>query len=151
MVLGVFAVLALVVCMAGGVVVWRKTQDPEVKKALSAAGKGLSLITRASTAPGTKELRALGCTQAFVFGRAEMGAVLSEVFDAGKGFDDDYESVVACQANASLAPSCDVLAAAYVKAALPTERFRVSATVGGAESCSGTYEPSGQRLEAPAP
>ncbi len=147
MVLGVFAVLGLLACLATGVVVWRKSQDPDVKKALAVAGKGFSLLTKASTAQGTKELKAVGCTQALVFDRAEMGAVLDEVLDAGGAAD--FEGVlVVCQVNAGRPlPACDLLATTYVKAAAPTAPFRVSATVGGAESCSGEYEASGQRAE----
>jgi hypothetical protein len=147
MVLGVFAALALVACLVGGVFAWRTAQNPEVKKAMATAGKGLSLLTKSSSAAGAKEVKALGCQQAFVFDRAEMGSLISDFVDAGTDLDDVGGVLVVCQArSAREQPGCDLIATTYAKAASPTAEFTVSATAGSVSSCGGTYDASGARV-----
>jgi hypothetical protein len=147
--LAVAAGLGLIACLIGGAVLWRASQDPDIKRAMNAAGKGIKLVSKGASAPGAAEVKALGCQQAFVLDSSEMFDLLDAFIDGGSADDrGDYAGVmIFCQAR-SAGPSCEQIATTYAKAAAPTEDFMVTVTSGsGEKGCEGKFASTGAPLE----
>ncbi len=110
----VVGALVALVCLVGVVVSFVAAQSPEGKKAMSLMGRGISAAAKAMNAPGTPELRALGCPEAMVMDPEEVMELVGEFIDAGppRGADERMKTVVICQGSFSL-PTCDEVADAY--------------------------------------
>lgn len=91
-----------------------------VGKGAKAVGETAKVMEEAARAPGTPELRAAGCTQAFVIDMDKLAKAFDQ-FDAGIPAPTDggarVKLMVLCQVNAlGSPPACDDAARAYVGA-----------------------------------
>lgn len=141
------------VAVVGGVMAYRFAQSPEGQKAISIVGEGTKIATESLTAPGTKELRALGCTQATVVDTERLEALGQRLEpDAAHAPSPakNYRYWVTCQVDKrSSGFTCDQVAATYRSAVgAPPGPFLV--TVGEAHqsnpTCSTLYGADGARL-----
>lgn len=139
--------LGLVVCLVGGIVMWRASQNPDFQKVMGAVGKGAKLMMKGTKAPGTEALRAAGCEQAIVLSLDEMMQLLSEFVDAGAPAGALSGMAVVCQVRTSVgAPTCAELAKVYATAAKPAEPFSLSVRSSGDSepSCDENFGPDGE-------
>jgi hypothetical protein len=147
--LGIVGFLFLVGAGVVGFVVWRISQDPDVKKVVGAVKEGAKLINDAQNAPGTKELKKAGCEQAMVFDVDQLMS-LADKFDAGTGErpKDMPGWLVVCNVKSGSDVSCDDLAEEYVDAAEPDDSFAVMVNETGKQQpgCSNRYDESGKKI-----
>ncbi len=132
-----------------GYVVWSIAQDPDVKKAIGVVSGGLGLIKDAQTAPGTSELKRMGCQEALVFD-VEKLFDFAEEHNPEKGKfkrpQADIGALVLCQTPKKKL-SCEDIAEAYVDAAEPDEEFAVTVSHTDAKrNCSERFDKNGKSL-----
>lgn len=118
-------------------------------------------VQAAQKAPGTKELRKLGCEQASAFDGKKLLKIVQRMEDEvakqqgrePKKVDDKNAGVyVYCKNTMGTTPTCDEVAQAYVKAASPTDGFVATVAQVAETKCSGSYSADGKHLgEAQAP
>lgn len=143
--LGLLGLIGVIVIVAG----YRLSQDKDVQNAFGALGDSVKIMAEAQSAPGTDELRALGCDQAFALDPMKMAKIADRFTDAGAPpprTPSDIDRMVMCQVGAfGAAPTCDDAARAYVKGAAPTRSFTLSVQQQGSSRphCSGVYSPAG--------
>ncbi len=160
--------IGLFVVVAGGISVYVFLQTEEGQKVLQVAKSGAEWMTTAASAPGTEELRGVGCEAAMV---SDAGSAL-EVFmvlipeeqkqaeireqlesEAGRGDLDDLTLVICTLPRFTTGkPSCEELARTYGNAVdYPPDSFYVLSIQSGqdAPSCQGIYSPSGELLHEP--
>jgi hypothetical protein len=109
---------------------------------LSKLGRGAKLVYQGSSAPGAKELRALGCDQVMVLNADDLGQLV------GKTGPHSEKVVVTCVGRGSSVPTCDDAAAEYVRAVgKPDGPFIVTVrkTDGKADHCTERYADDGTR------
>ena len=126
---------------------YKVSTDPDVQHVMGAVGDAVNLAAEAQTAPGTNELRQLGCEQAMALDMAKMQKLLASMSDAGPppgSTPSDIEKMVMCQSNGyGVMPTCDAAAKAYVKGASPRKKFMLSVQQHNKANCSGVYAPDG--------
>lgn len=141
---GVFALIAVVSAFFA----WRFATSPDGQKLVAAVGSGAAILSDAAKAPGTKELRALGCATALVFDARRVQEVAATFGDAGK-IPKEEVLVVTCSVNlASSAPTCDQVASTYVAAVgTAASGFTAAVDVGGdtKKGCNARYLADGKR------
>jgi hypothetical protein len=135
--------------------IWRFSQSPQGKAVFGAIGDMSEMITEAQKAPGTKEVRGLGCQQAMAMDMDKMTRILNR-FDAGGGPPATFSKMVVCQVGLlGTPPTCDEVARTYLDAAGPPDRgFAVSVQKGTGKAqtvCSTLYEPDGTKVRDLAP
>ncbi len=150
--LGVFGAILLLLLIVGGVLLYKVLDSPEGRKIVSAVADTTKLTQEAMNAPGTAELRTLGCNQAMVIDTERMMAIMESFTpDAGKTKLSE-KTMVTCQMGlmAKTAPSCEEVANGYL-AAVPTPAgdFIVQVTMQGASKakCLKRYSPAGVALD----
>ncbi len=142
--LGLTAALVLVACLGLGAAAFLVAHDPVVKGAVASRSHRTGAVLEAMSAPGTKELKAIGCAQALVFDGHDMDDLVGDLVDGGRPGDLERVKVV-CRGELSLAlPPCDLVAKTWAQAANPTVPFLVS-SVNPTGRCVGRYDASGQR------
>jgi hypothetical protein len=118
-----------------------------VQNVVGVLGEAAQLAAEAQTAPGTEELRALGCEQAMAIDATKVQKLVMSFEDAGAGpppAPPEVERVVMCQMNTfAPAPTCDDAAKAYVRGASPRKKFMLSVTQNRKQTCGGIYLPTG--------
>jgi hypothetical protein len=139
---GVFLLVAV-----GAFAVYRFSQSSTGKAVFGAIGDMTELVNESQNAPGTKEVRGLGCTQAMAMDVDKMTRIMQR-FDAGGGPPAKFSKMVVCQVGVlGTPPTCDDVARTYLAAAGPPDRgFAVSVTKGTGKTttvCSILYEPDG--------
>jgi hypothetical protein len=121
--LGIFGVIGLLLLVGGGVVAYKVATSPEGSKIISAVGETKKLVDEAGKAPGTKELRKLGCMQAMVMDAERWLTIFENVLpEAGTRAPLDEKVMVICQLGLGAgksAPTCDDVKTTYL-AAVPT-------------------------------
>jgi hypothetical protein len=126
--------------------VWR---NPEGRRFVGLMGETVEIMRKAQKAPGTKELRALGCGQAMVLEMDDFLRIARQL-DAGGGPRPTFGSLVMCAARPwGTAPPCDDVAKTYLSGAGPQDRsFVVSVTQSGKSKpvCQALYDGAGSRL-----
>jgi hypothetical protein len=148
---GIVAAVLGVIFVVGAFIVYRVVKSPEGQKAVTLIGEGSKAMRDGLNAPGTTELKALGCTQPMVVDAEKMVA-LGQLLgaDAGtKSAKPDFSVTVVCQVSKrAAAPTCDAVASTYVAAAAPTSSFLVTLQVAGAPEagCHAVYDASGAKL-----
>lgn len=119
-----------------------------------AAHDAMLEVQKAQKAPGTKELRSLGCEEAMVVDGKKLLAIGQRVEDevakrqnrtAKKLEDKSIGVVVYCKNTIGETPTCDKVASSYVGAVSPTESFVVSVMHLGDTECSATYSSDGKK------
>ena len=120
----------VVMCLIGGVAMWRVSQSEDGKKVFSALGKGVQMAQKGLTAPGTEELRRAGCSQAMVLETDDIMGVVDIFVDAGErqaARQELPEVMVMCQGRVfDDLPDCATVAKTYVEAVHPAAPFNVT-------------------------
>jgi hypothetical protein len=129
------------------------SQDKDVQNVVGAIGDAAKIAADAQNAPGTAELRALGCEQALAIDPVKMLKIADRFVDAGSAppsaTPPDVTMMVMCQVGTfGVPPACDDAARAYVRGASPRGKFMLSVQRGSNKStqCSGMYSASGALL-----
>lgn len=141
---GGFLLIVLVV----GVVAWRVMASPKGRFIVGVMGETVRIVQKAQKAPGTRELRAMGCKSAMVLDLEDFERLM-ERFDAGSKQTGPapFGEMVACGVQPwSTPPSCDEVAKTYVAAVGPRAKpFLTTVTKSGQQKavCSALYEPDG--------
>ena len=150
--IAVLVVVGLVVVsgVVFGIIVWRVATSEEGKKLVNAVSSGAQLAAEAQNAPGTAELRALGCQQAMVMDAQKIGDIVGQFGDAG-ALKSGPHLVVTCDAgNAAKAPTCDQVASTYAHAvggrAASSFEVTVDARHDKTANCAVAYDAEGKRL-----
>ena len=146
-------VVAVIGC---GFLAWRLASSTDGQRVVKMVGDSASIMYRAQSAPGAKEVRRAGnCDQAFVLTAADVAKLANDARNlADGGVDADSESapgLVTCQVGVFWTPpTCDLLARTYADAAHPAGRFVIEVKkAGGLQSvCQVTFERDGSRLRA---
>ncbi len=137
---GAGAAIALGVIAVIVVAVRSRTSDATVV-ALSASSEGAKVASAGMLAPGTRELRMLGCDPALVL---DLRALLG---DASAIREGEPRYIVTCDINGAEAPTCERAAATYFAAlggsAGGNVNIRVARSGSNAPLCSRLYAPSG--------
>jgi hypothetical protein len=132
--------------------IYRFAGTKEGKLIFGVIGDATKLAAEAQSAPGAKEVRALGCDQAMAFDMDKMSKIM-ERFDASA--PPSGTKMVVCQVGvfSKTPPACDHVARTYLAAAGPPAReLLVSVTqTGGRSVCSSIYDPAGKKLRDVAP
>jgi hypothetical protein len=120
------------------------------KLVAGAIHSGVQIAAEAQNAPGTAELRAMGCDTAMVMDMAKLEAMGSAFADASaRAPTSSIRIAVVCQSRRAAPPTCDQVATTYVQA-IGRASGKFSAQVqssAGTRSCSGIYSPEGTRAE----
>jgi hypothetical protein len=149
--------LGLLAFIGIGVAVYVFAHSKEGKAVLGTIGDMTEIMSEAQNAPGTKEVRALGCDQAMAVDFEKMERVISERFDAGGSKTSAFSMMVICQVGVfdKSPPTCDAVARAYLSAAPePARGFTVTVQRGNNSKqavCSTLYDPKGARVKDMAP
>ena len=87
------------------------------KATIKLVGGATKIAAEGVNAPGTPELRALGCDPAMVMDEKEVADLVNDTLDAGVKMTGAEGLLVTCQVPASSAPpTCDDVAKTYVRA-----------------------------------
>lgn len=142
----VVASVVLVGMIGAGVGVYLLATSDVGKTTIKVIGEGSKLAAKGVTAPGTTEIRALGCEQAVVVDSKDVSAIVNDLVDGGFDAGLDF-LVVTCQVGAkAAAPSCDDVARTYVRAVgTASSPFMASVQRDGEQNalCEATYDASG--------
>ncbi len=154
--------LVFVVALVGGVGLYLFLRTDQGKKILAVAREGSALLSEAAVAPGTSELRSIGCETALVvpagkigdlFGQLEPQVPLGELERgfASVGRLAAETPVIFCAQKRGQAgtPDCASAARAFAGAVdPPPERFAIlmAPRRGDLAGCSGLYAPDGTRV-----
>ena len=150
----VFLGLVVLSMIVAGVVIYRLSQDPSVQKAFSAAKEGLSIYMDARSAPGTDEMRTLGCREAMAIDTHRLIAIVNDI-DAPDAAEPDPEDVVSpmlyCMVGWRSTLTCEKLVQAYVQAVpdAPDEmiaQIEIEGLGDNESRCSGIYSREGEFL-----
>jgi hypothetical protein len=146
----VVSVVGFVTAVVVGVVVYLVVTSSAGKTAIKLVGEGTKLAQKGLNAPGTAELRTLGCEQAIVLDMKDVGEMMNDVFDAGVGVDSGVEGLaVSCTLPSLGGPAltCDDVARTYVSAVGGTASGEYVVTIkrqGDSRTlCESTYDASG--------
>ena len=131
--------------VAIGLVIFFRSDDG--RKLLGIVGAGAKMGQEAQRAPGTTELKTLGCINPSVMDLEKFAKEISEYVDSGDpAAKGGVLIAVVCPAK-DPKPSCDDVAQTYVKAvgtAAHPFSVQVSGTFGG-ESCRANYQTDGTK------
>lgn len=157
MLLGLMAFF-LLVTVGIGVAVYRWGNRPENREKLGAVSDLMKIGLEAATAPGTAELRALGCKNAVVIDAEQVNKVTQRLEgragtgDGGATAEEREMVSLICGVAAGKAVRCDQVVATYVQAVTnpPEKLFVVVQEERGRKEplCEGLYDRTGQLLEA---
>ncbi|WP_394827627.1 hypothetical protein [Pendulispora albinea] len=115
-----------------------------------AAFKMVDVSKKSLNAPGTEELRRLGCAQALVVDATEFASAMAGIFDGGTGVPEIDRLVVTCQLEKEPGPTCNDVAAAYVRAVGTVKKeFMVSVQKpnDSEPACQAAYDSSGKFVQ----
>jgi hypothetical protein len=130
--------------------VYKFASSKEGKQLISIVGEGAKVMAEAQTAPGTAELKKLGCKQPMVMSMERLAKIVQEINDAGSDDMGGVAVMVMCPVGLlDKPPSCDDAARTYVSAVpTPPGKFVVNVTVQGKNEphCNNLYAPDGKRL-----
>lgn len=140
-------VLALLLALVGAG--WYALQSDEAQAILGLLEDTAQATKQAQTAPGTAELRALGCSDAMVLDLQGLLAKVEQRFpDEVRGRLENGQRVVTCYApRAEGAPSCKAVAQTYFAAGKGKARFLTQVVLpDGATVCEEDYDEEGRRF-----
>ena len=140
---GAGGALALTILL-GAVIAVRGCTSEGSARAPGARGAGANVASDGMQAPGTNELRALGCDPAIVL---DLYRLLGDASAVRQG---EPRYIVTCDVPGTGAPTCERAAATYFAAirgsAGGNVNIRVARVGASAPLCSHTYAPSGASL-----
>ena len=154
--LGIALGIVFVVTLVAAGLLYRYVQTPEGRKIFVFAKGVTKVMAGGFTAPGAKELRALGCQQAIVVDGQDLDRVVDEAEDAGTPPEHVVVRaspvIVSCSVGlAGTSLTCVDVFKAY-QAAVPPSARRVAVTVqsaGGKKICDETFDPDGSSVTWP--
>lgn len=146
--------LGAFVLVAGAIAVWLFLRSETGQRLTETVSSGIALTREATTAPGTAELRAAGCSQAMVIPTARMLELFGQELPEADPDADTFNeaTVVLCQraTDDAGAPDCADVARIYGDA-VPDAPPRFGVVVQGAGRgdavCEGAYGPDGTLLD----
>lgn len=126
--------------------IYKVATSKEGKAVLGVMGEAVE----AQNAPGTEEVRALGCDQAMAMDIDKLGKMF-QALDAGAPPRDVFSTMVICQVGVfdkAKAPSCDDVARVYRPAGHPKRPFMVMVQTQGDRkaSCTAVYDVDGHKI-----
>jgi hypothetical protein len=140
----IFAACGCVVVIGGLVALWHASRTPTGQRVAKIVGDTASIMYRAQSAPGAKEVRKAGnCDQAFVIAGDDMAKITKDVSDADA---KHVPALITCQVGVFWSPpTCELLAETYVAAVHPKSRFMVNVKKVGAigDVCRTVFEADG--------
>jgi hypothetical protein len=140
----ILAACGCVVVLGTVIVLWHVSRTPTGQRVAKIAIDTASIMYRAQSAPGAKEVRKAGnCDQAFVISGDEMAKITKDVSDADARH---VPTLVTCQVGVFWSPpTCELIAETYVAAVHPTGRFMVNVKKVGAidNVCQTAFEADG--------
>lgn len=128
--------------------VYRAATSEEGKKILAVGGEAVRIGIEAQSAPGTDEVRALGCEQAMAFDIDKLDKMMA-LLDAGAPPKGVFSTMVMCQVGVfGTAPSCDDVARVYRPAVHPKKPFMASVQhkADHKAKCTAVYDVDGRKL-----
>lgn len=130
---------------------YQVSQNKDVQNVMGTLGDVAGIAIEAQNAPGTAELRAIGCQQAMAMDPVRMQKIAQRFMDQDAGLPPlpapDVERIVMCEASAfGAAPTCDDAARAYVRGASPRKNFMLMVQQNKKTGCDGLYSPSGTKV-----
>ncbi len=138
--------VALLGAVAVAVAIYAFATSKVGKTTIKIIGESRKIAEKGMSAPGTPEIRALGCEQAMVIDMKDFAALMSDILDAGPDAGMDG-LMVTCQVRAGARPpSCDDVATTYVRAVKSaSSEFVVTVQRPGDSKalCEATYDASG--------
>lgn len=139
--------IGLLGAIAAGIALYALATSNAGKTAFKVLGEGTKIAQKGMTAPGTPEIRALGCEQAMVIDMKDFAVLMNDILDAGPDASAAGGLMVTCQVRgAKRAPSCDDIAATYVGVVgTASSQFVVSVQRqgNGTPLCQSTYDETG--------
>jgi hypothetical protein len=128
-----------------GVAAWTAASSPKGQQAL----RVLQEMKAAQNAPGTRELKAIGCHQAMVIDMDTVGKDIQALFDSGVANPENLPAKLSvyCQPGPfDTPPTCADVARTFVKAAPPSEGFlaTVKRQADSKLLCSSLYSKTGE-------
>lgn len=153
----IYVVLGLVgfFAVTGVIGVWLFVRSETGQRIINSVGKSVTLFQEASNAPGTKELRALGCSRALVIPFDKLADIMRNISaDAARDIDRERlpgdGTMIVCQVTTSDKPAlaCPDIARAYARA-VPTapDRFGVTLQQRNETVCEGKFTRDGTFIE----
>jgi hypothetical protein len=135
--------------VAVGVAIYALVSSPKGRAIVGVMGEAVKISARAQKAPGTAELRAMGCKQAMVMDIDDLGKMMAPLDAAPPPRQEAlFGEMVVCSAGPfHTPPSCENVAATYVSAVGPRQKsFVVSVQRTGKRDCTILYDSSGQKV-----
>jgi len=142
------AAVLLFFVSVGGVIAfigYKISTNKDVQNVMGAIGDAAQIAADAQSAPGTSELRGLGCEVAMALDAAKLQKLGTSFMDAGTPPPPpEVDRIVMCQVGTfGTPPACDDAARAYVLGAAPSGKFMLSVTANRVQTCGGVYSPGG--------
>jgi hypothetical protein len=148
--------LGALVLVGGGISAWLFLRSETGQKVMRVASEGITLARQATTAPGTKELRAAGCSQAMILPMKRLQELVGQISPEARNELPGAGSVgsdtlILCQITMvdGNGPDCAQIARVYA-GAVPSapERFAVIVQGGGRgkPKCQGLHARDGSLL-----
>jgi hypothetical protein len=138
--------------------IYRFANSKEGKMVVGTFGDMVELAAEAQHAPGTPEVRALGCDTAMAMDMDRMTSIMHERLDASATVPSTFSMLVVCQIgmfSSKTPPTCDDVARTYVGAAgSPARGFAVNVQRGSGRAnviCSTLYDSAGTKVKDLAP
>lgn len=142
--------LGLVGAIIAGVGIYAIATSDAGKTAFKVIGETTKIAEKGMKAPGTPEIRALGCEQAMVIDMKDFAVLMNDILDAGADASAADGLMVTCQVRSGgKPPSCDDVASTYVGAVgVASSQFMVSVTRQGNSNplCQATYDSTGSLI-----
>jgi hypothetical protein len=107
--------------LVAGIAIYFVLSSPKGRTIVGVMGEAVKISAKAQKAPGTKELRAMGCKQAMVMDFEDLTKIMGKL-DAGPRSDQPppFGEMVTCSVNPwGTPPACDEVATTYVNAVGP--------------------------------
>jgi hypothetical protein len=147
----VVSIVGFVTAIVVGIVVYLVATSSTAQTAFKIVGGSAKLATKGLNAPGTPEIRAMGCEQAMVLDMNEFAQLMNEAFDGGLGDSGMQGLEVECSLSASAAPlACDDVAKTYLRAVGGTASAELAVRVKRQNDtrplCESTYDTDGTLL-----
>ncbi len=132
------------------------SNNKDVQNVMGALGDVAQIALEAQNAPGTAQLRAIGCEQAMALDPIKMQKLGEKFLDGGPTppanlpANLEVERIVMCQVGAfGTPPTCDNAAKAYISGASPRKNFMLSVQSHKHTTCTELYSPTGTAIAAP--
>lgn len=136
----------LLVFAIGALVAYKVMSSPEGRTIVGAVGETMRVMRKAQSAPGTKELRKLGCNQPMAMDLEDL-ARITQTMDRPPPPPGAFRTMVLCPVSLwSTPPSCEEVASTYVRAIGPSDRaFLVMVQQSGKQKphCSALFDGAG--------